>query len=111
MTVISVFVGSTREGRFSEKPAHWILQHLKKRDDVDAHLLDLRDFPMPFFDQFQGRGPPQQIVDHRRLGRRQLGRSREWCCSSPPTKPASRPDRIADGGPLLGPAPDSSLRS
>ena len=51
MTVISVIVGSTREGRFSEKPAKWILQHLKKRESVDARLLDLRDFPMPFFDQ------------------------------------------------------------
>jgi hypothetical protein len=51
MTVISVIVGSTREGRFSEKPAKWILQQLKKRDGVDARLLDLRDFPMPFFDQ------------------------------------------------------------
>src|SRR3979490_673619 len=51
MTVISVIVGSTREGRFSEKPAKWILQHLKKRERVDARLLDLRDFPMPFFDQ------------------------------------------------------------
>src|ERR1700721_108798 len=51
MTVISVIVGSTREGRFSEKPAKWILQHLKNREDVDARLLDLRDFPMPFFDQ------------------------------------------------------------
>src|SRR3981189_3533582 len=51
MPVISVIVGSTREGRFSEKPAHWILQHLKKREGVDARLLDLRDFPMPFFDQ------------------------------------------------------------
>jgi NAD(P)H-dependent FMN reductase len=36
MTVISVIVGSTREGRFSEKPAQWILQHLKKRDGVEA---------------------------------------------------------------------------
>jgi hypothetical protein len=26
MTVISVIVGSTREGRFSEKPAKWILR-------------------------------------------------------------------------------------
>jgi NAD(P)H-dependent FMN reductase len=51
MTVISVIVGSTREGRFSEKPAKWILQHLKKREGVDARFLDLRDFPMPFFDQ------------------------------------------------------------
>jgi NAD(P)H-dependent FMN reductase len=49
MIVISVIVGSTRQGRFSEKPAQWILQQLKKRD-VDARLLDLRDFPMPFFD-------------------------------------------------------------
>ena len=49
MNVISVIVGSTRQGRFSEKPAQWIFQHLKKRD-IDARLLDLRDFPMPFFD-------------------------------------------------------------
>lgn len=51
MTVISVIVGSTRQGRFSEKPARWIFQHLKKRTGIEARLLDLRDFPMPFFDQ------------------------------------------------------------
>jgi NAD(P)H-dependent FMN reductase len=62
MTVISVIVGSTREGRFSEKPARWIFQQLQRREGVDARLLDLRDFPMPFFDQalppaFPGRPP------------------------------------------------------
>jgi NAD(P)H-dependent FMN reductase len=51
MTVISVIVGSTRQGRFSEKPAQWIFQRLKNRGGVDARLLDLRDFPIPFFDQ------------------------------------------------------------
>jgi NAD(P)H-dependent FMN reductase len=51
MLVVSIVVGTTREGRFSEKPAQWILRHLKKRDAVEARLLDLRDFPMPFFDQ------------------------------------------------------------
>jgi NAD(P)H-dependent FMN reductase len=51
MTVISVIVGSIRQGRFSEKPARWILQYLKNRSGIDANLLDLRDFPMPFFDQ------------------------------------------------------------
>jgi NAD(P)H-dependent FMN reductase len=51
MTLVSVIVGSTRQGRFSEKPAQWILQHLKNRGSIDAQLLDLRDFPMPFFDQ------------------------------------------------------------
>src|SRR5258706_5501130 len=51
MTTISVIVGSTRQGRFSEKPAQWIFQHLRKRDGINARLLDLRNFPMPFFDQ------------------------------------------------------------
>ena len=48
---ISVIVGSTRQGRFSEKPAEWILQQLQKREGIEGRLLDLRDFPMPFFDQ------------------------------------------------------------
>jgi NAD(P)H-dependent FMN reductase len=48
---ISVIVGSTRQSRFSEKPARWILQELQKRGGIEARLLDLRDFPMPFFDQ------------------------------------------------------------
>ena len=66
MTVISVIVGSTRQSRFSEKPAQWIFQHLKKRD-VDARLLDLRDFPMPFFDHavppaMPGRAPYENEV-------------------------------------------------
>jgi NAD(P)H-dependent FMN reductase len=51
MTVISVIVGSIRQGRFSEKPALWIFQHLKNRSGIDVNLLDLRDFPMPFFAQ------------------------------------------------------------
>ncbi len=46
-----MIVGSTRQGRFSEKPAQWILQQLRKREGIEARLLDLRDFPMPFFDQ------------------------------------------------------------
>ena len=49
MTVISVIIGSTRQGRFADKPARWIHAHLAKRE-VDARLLDLRDYPMPFFD-------------------------------------------------------------
>jgi NAD(P)H-dependent FMN reductase len=67
MTIISVIVGSTRQGRFSEKPAQWIIHHLKKRDGIEARLLDLRDFPMPFFDQalppaMPGRAPYENEV-------------------------------------------------
>src|SRR6201998_3577301 len=48
---ISVIIGSTRQGRFSEKPAKWIFPQLQKREGIEARLLDLREFPMPFFDQ------------------------------------------------------------
>jgi NAD(P)H-dependent FMN reductase len=51
MMIISVIFGSTRQGRFSEEPGQWILEHLRKRKDIEARLLDLRDYPMPFFDQ------------------------------------------------------------
>ncbi|HYR90589.1 MAG TPA: NAD(P)H-dependent oxidoreductase [Terriglobia bacterium] len=51
MTTISVIIGSTRQGRFSEKPAQWILQEFRRREGIEARILDLRDFPMPFFDQ------------------------------------------------------------
>ncbi|HKU16010.1 MAG TPA: NAD(P)H-dependent oxidoreductase [Steroidobacteraceae bacterium] len=49
MSVISVIVGSVRQGRFADKPARWILEQLRKRD-LDARLLDLNDYPLPFFD-------------------------------------------------------------
>jgi NAD(P)H-dependent FMN reductase len=46
-----VIVGSTRPGRFSEKAAAWAMERLARRDDLTAELLDLRDYPMPFYDQ------------------------------------------------------------
>jgi NAD(P)H-dependent FMN reductase len=51
MTIIPIIVGSTREGRFSEKVAKWVFDELKTRKEVETRLLDLREFPMPFFDQ------------------------------------------------------------
>ena len=48
---IHTIVGSTRQQRFSEKPARWIHDRLAARSEVTAELVDLRDFPLPFFDQ------------------------------------------------------------
>jgi len=48
---VKVILGSTREGRFGDKPAHWILAEAVQREGVEAELLDLRDFPLPFFDR------------------------------------------------------------
>lgn len=48
---IKIIIGSTRQNRFSEKPARWIFAEAKKKTGVEAELLDLRDYPMPFFDE------------------------------------------------------------
>jgi NAD(P)H-dependent FMN reductase len=69
MSTISVIVGSTREGRFSEKPARWILDRLREREGVEARLLDLRDFPMPFFDQAVSPGWPHEPYPHEAVRR------------------------------------------
>jgi NAD(P)H-dependent FMN reductase len=47
---IKVIIGSTRQNRFSEKPAAYIFGELRNKENVETELLDLRDFPMPFFD-------------------------------------------------------------
>ncbi len=48
---IKVIIGSTRQGRFGEKPARWIYDTAKQKPGVEAELLDLRDYPMPFFNE------------------------------------------------------------
>ena len=50
MTVISIIVGSVRQGRLAISPARWILERQHQHEGVDARLLDLQDYPMPFFD-------------------------------------------------------------
>ena len=48
---IKVVLGSTREGRFGDKAAQWILELAKKKAGLDVELLDLRDYAMPFFSE------------------------------------------------------------
>jgi NAD(P)H-dependent FMN reductase len=48
---IGVIIGSTRPTRFADKPAHWILKQARVRGDMDVELIDLRDYPLPFFDE------------------------------------------------------------
>lgn len=51
---IKIIIGSTREGRFSDKPAKWIQDELSKIDGVESEVLDLKDYPMPFFNEAMG---------------------------------------------------------
>jgi NAD(P)H-dependent FMN reductase len=49
MTKIAVVVGSTREGRMTDKLAKWVALEVAKHADVET--LDLRNYPMPFIDE------------------------------------------------------------
>ncbi|MGH6923054.1 MAG: NADPH-dependent FMN reductase [Propylenella sp.] len=48
---IGIIVGSVRQGRFADHPAKWINELAGKRSEIEVELLDLRDWPMPFFDE------------------------------------------------------------
>jgi len=48
---IAIIISSTRQTRFGDKPAQWIFDIASKRSDMDVELIDLRDYPMPFFDE------------------------------------------------------------
>jgi NAD(P)H-dependent FMN reductase len=48
---IQVIIGSTRQNRFSEKPARYIFDELRKKENIHVELIDLRDWPLPFFDE------------------------------------------------------------
>lgn len=57
---ILVILGSTRQGRYGDKPAHWIKTLLSEHAELEAELVDLRDWPLPFFDQAR---PPARVTD------------------------------------------------
>jgi NAD(P)H-dependent FMN reductase len=48
---IGIVLSTTREGRFADKPAQWISAIAAQRKDVAFELVDLRDYPIPMYDQ------------------------------------------------------------
>ena len=48
---IAVIIGSTRDARFADKPAQWILDVANGRGDFDVELVDIRAFDLPFFNE------------------------------------------------------------
>lgn len=47
---ILTIVGTTRQNRFSEKVAAYISQEAAKIKEIESEVVDLRDYPLPFFD-------------------------------------------------------------
>src|SRR3546814_242126 len=48
---IAVIISSTRDARFGDKPARWIYDAASQRTDIETELVDLRDWPLPFFNE------------------------------------------------------------
>ena len=48
---IGVIISSTRDTRFADKPAQWIVEKAKERPELEVEVLDLREFDLPFFNE------------------------------------------------------------
>jgi NAD(P)H-dependent FMN reductase len=48
---IGIIISTTRPGRFADIPTSWLFNIAKERDDADFEIVDLRDYPMPFFEE------------------------------------------------------------
>jgi NAD(P)H-dependent FMN reductase len=73
--LVQVIIGSTRPGRFAEKPAAWMMDRLAGRHELDAELVDLRDYPLPIYEQASS--PARTLRDY-------------------PTEPIARFGRVID---------------
>jgi NAD(P)H-dependent FMN reductase len=49
MSKIAVVVGSTRQGRQTDKLAKWVSKYLSQK--AESELVDLKDYPMPFLEE------------------------------------------------------------
>lgn len=47
---IGIILSTTRPTRFADKPAQWLLNIARQRDDAEFEIVDLRDYPMPFYE-------------------------------------------------------------
>lgn len=48
---IAIIISTTRATRFGDRPAKWIHDIAAARGDMDVEIVDLRNYPMPFFDE------------------------------------------------------------
>ena len=48
---IAVIIGATRDSRFGHVPAKWIYELAKADANIDAELVDLKDYHLPFFNE------------------------------------------------------------
>ena len=48
---IGIILSTTRQGRFADKAAAWLLELVSATQDLEFEIVDLRDYPLPFYDE------------------------------------------------------------
>lgn len=48
---VAVIIGTIREGRQTPRQAKWVMKTLEDMEDVQAELVDLKDYPLPLFSE------------------------------------------------------------
>ena len=48
---LAVVIGSVRPNRFADHPAQWITEIARQRGDFEVELIDLKDYPLPLFEE------------------------------------------------------------
>ena len=51
MPKIGIIISTDRNTRFGDKPARWVYDAARKQSDLEFELVDLRDYPLPFFNE------------------------------------------------------------
>lgn len=63
MMNVQIILGSTRQGRMSEKIALVVKEIADKRQEIEAEIIDLRDFNLPFLNDAIAPSRRQEITD------------------------------------------------
>jgi hypothetical protein len=61
---VGIILGTARPTRFSEKAAQWLANIAKQRNDAEFEVVDLGDYPMPFFEKERSpmSAPPKSAI-------------------------------------------------
>lgn len=51
---VQIILGSTRPKRRSEAVGKWVLEQIQTRPEFAVELIDLRDWPLPFYNEVAG---------------------------------------------------------
>jgi NAD(P)H-dependent FMN reductase len=61
---LAIIVGTTRKNRQTLKQARWVAKAAQSVENTEAELVDLADYPMPFFEEpISPRYNPQREID------------------------------------------------